>query len=142
VTLRTTKHGQLTPHLDNQWPVDFNLSLCSFEPQIAGVSNIIALSASSPNAPPIFFTSSIGTVSRWPYTHPHEHVPETILTDPSLPGEQGYSKSKWIAEKLLEAASQKSGVSGAICRIGQIAGPVETSKSGAWNKHEWLPSVR
>lgn len=51
----------------------------------------------------------------------------------------GYGESKYVSELLLEAAREKSGVSAAVCRVGQLAGPV--SKGGVWNKQEWLPSV-
>ena len=51
----------------------------------------------------------------------------------------GYGESKYIAELLLEKACRTSGLRAAICRIGQIAGPVV--KGGVWNKQEWLPTV-
>lgn len=129
------------PPIDNQWQVDFNLSLPSFEPHIAGVANLIKLSSTSSNSPTIIFTSSIGTVRFWNEKHPNELVPETALDDPSVPEHQGYSESKWIAERLLDAAAKKCGVSSAVCRIGQIAGPVAKGLKGVWNRQEWLPSV-
>ena len=52
----------------------------------------------------------------------------------------GYGESKYVAELLLEAGAEKSGVPTVICRVGQLAGPV-TKKGGMWNKQEWLPSV-
>jgi thioester reductase-like protein len=131
----------LTSSLDNQWQVDFNISLSSFEPQIAGVAKLIALSSASSTSPPIFFTSSIGTVRFWNDKHPNEVVPETAVADPSAPEHQGYSESKWIAERRLDAAAKNCGVSSAICRVAQIAGPVEKGVKGAWNIQEWLPSV-
>ena len=51
----------------------------------------------------------------------------------------GYAESKYVAERLLEIAGEKGGVSAAICRVGQLAGPVK--KGGMWSKQEWLPSV-
>jgi thioester reductase-like protein len=71
-------------------------------------------------------------------------VPEQALDDPSIVLPQGYGESKWICERLLDAARTKSGVSSAVLRVGQIAGPVENRRGeGAlWNKQEWLPSVR
>src|SRR6266536_5590905 len=83
---------------DNQWQVDFNLSLKSFEPHIAGCLNLINLSAVAPSSPPIFFTSSIGTLGNWSSKHPGHLVPEEALTDPNIPIAQGYSESKWITE--------------------------------------------
>lgn len=129
--------------IDNQWQVNFNLGLKSFEPHIAGALSLIELSCESAKLPPIFFTSSIGTLGNWATEHPGKPVPEAALDDPSISTEQGYSESKWITERLLDAAREKSGVSSAIIRVGQIAGPVHVpqAKSGVWNKQEWLPSV-
>ncbi|KUJ07624.1 acetyl-CoA synthetase-like protein [Mollisia scopiformis] len=128
--------------IHNQWPVDFNLSLTSFIPHLQGVSNLIAFSSRSPRSPPIFFTSSIGTLGHWNQINPSSPlVPEIALKDPRIPLHQGYSESKWIAENLLDAARLKSGVSSAILRIGQITGPVNVGKKGVWNRNEWFPSL-
>ncbi|MCJ1401925.1 hypothetical protein MMC11_005142 [Xylographa trunciseda] len=125
--------------IHNQWQVDFNLSLESFEPHIAGVRDLIDLSSQSSKKPPILFTSSISTLGHWLVKHPGEKVPERAFHDFSIPTSMGYGESKYVAEQLLELAAKKSGVSAAICRIGQLAGPV--NKSGMWSKQEWLPSV-
>jgi thioester reductase-like protein len=87
--------------------------------------------------------SSVSTVANWADHGPRQSVPELALDDPALPTAQGYSESKWVAERLLHEAGKFSGLSSAILRIGQIAGPVEGSKarSGMWNRQEWLPSV-
>lgn len=124
---------------DNQWQVDFNLSLESFEPHIAGVRELIELSNSSPKKPPILFTSSISTLNNWPLKHPDEKVPERAFHDFSIPAAMGYGESKYISERLLEIATEKCGISAAIVRVGQLAGPVV--KEGVWSKQEWLPSV-
>lgn len=125
--------------IDNQWQVDFNLNLESFEPHIAGVRDLIVLSNQSPKSPPILFTSSISTLDNWAVKHPKEKVPESAFHDFSVPAAMGYGESKYIAEQLLEKAGKDSGVSAAICRVGQLAGPVV--KDGVWSKQEWLPSV-
>jgi thioester reductase-like protein len=123
--------------------VNFNLTLSSFEPHIVGTLNLIKLSSESHNSLPIFFTSSIGTLGSWTSINPGKYVPEVALEDPSIPLPQGYSESKWITERLLDSAREKSGVSSAILRVGQIAGPVNVAKEqhGMWNKKEWLPTV-
>jgi thioester reductase-like protein len=115
--------------------------LKSFERHIAGAVNLINLSAISPKSPPIFFVSSIGTIGQYSINHNGEPVPEIALDDPASALEQGYGESKWITERLLDAAGKKSGVSAAIWRVGQIAGPADSSKPGMWNKQEFLPSV-
>ncbi|MCJ1242991.1 hypothetical protein MMC30_000187 [Trapelia coarctata] len=125
--------------IHNQWPVDFNLSLSTFEPHIRGVVNLLTLSSASPKRPPILYTSSIATVANWTAKHPSSPVPEGPIHDYSIPIRIGYGQSKYISERLLESAGEVSGVNAAICRVGQIAGPV--NKSGVWNKQEWFPSL-
>ena len=119
--------------------MDFNLNLESFEPHIAGVRDLIVLSNQSPNNPPILFTSSISTLDNWKIKRPKDKVPESAFYDFSVPAAMGYGESKYIAEQLLEKAGKDSGVLAAICRVGQLAGPVV--KDGVWSKQEWLPSV-
>lgn len=105
--------------------------------------NLIRLSSESHNSLPIFFTSSIGTLGNWASEHPGTAVPEVALEDPSISMAQGYSESKWITERLLDAARGLAGVSSAILRVGQIAGPVNVAEgmNGMWNRQEWLPTV-
>ena len=124
--------------IHNQWQVDFNLSLESFEPHIRGVRHFIDFSAESLHHPPIFFTSSISTTGNWPRIHPDKPIPEQVLGDVRVPLPIGYGESKYISENLLAAAGN-TGVSAAICRVGQLGGPIE--KGGMWGKQEWLPSV-
>lgn len=119
--------------------MDFNLNLESFEPHIAGVRELINLINQSPKSPPILFTSSISTLGNWAIQYPEDKVPESAFYDFSVPSAMGYGESKYVAEQLLEKAGKSSGVSAAICRVGQLAGPVV--KDGVWNKQEWLPSV-
>ncbi|KAL8801018.1 MAG: hypothetical protein Q9182_004762 [Xanthomendoza sp. 2 TL-2023] len=126
--------------IHNQWQVDFNLSLTSFTPHLAGVLNLIHLSATSPLRPPLIFTSSISTLGNWLLIHPGQKVPETPQHDYRIPAATGYGESKFIAERILENAAQTSGVASAVIRVGQLAGPVEKRK-GVWNRKEWLPSL-
>lgn len=126
--------------IHNQWQVDFNLSLDSFEPHIAGVRDFITLSSESAKKPPILFTSSVSTLGNWHAKHPGEKVPEKAFHDFTIPLAMGYGESKYIAELLLEAGAEKCGVPAVICRVGQLAGPV-TKKGGMWSKQEWLPSI-
>ena len=117
------------------WPVDFNLSLQSFSPQLQGVRALIDFAASPKHPKSMFFVSSIASVGQWSALEP---VPETPLRDFSLPLPTGYAESKFLAEQLcLESASL---VDISICRVGQIAGPALSNK-GLWKKDEWLPSL-
>ncbi|KAL8640786.1 MAG: hypothetical protein Q9228_002325 [Teloschistes exilis] len=120
--------------LDNQWQVDFNLALTSFTPHVAGTRNLIDLSASSPLRPPIIFTSSIATIGNWNAKHLGEKVPEEPLHDYTISSTTGYGESKYVAQRVLEAAFDKSGVSSTVVRVGQLAGPVV--KGGVWNPQD------
>lgn len=56
----------------------------------------------------------------------------------------GYSQSKLVAERILDAVTQTAGVPTAICRVGQIAGPslpVPGKSGSGWPKQEWVPSL-
>ena len=117
------------------WPVDFNLSLQSFLPQLHGVHALIDFAASPKHPKSIFFISSIASVGNWPGPEP---VPEILLWDFSLPLSTGYAESKFLAEQLLLGSTSLVDIS--ICRVGQIAGPALSDK-GVWKPAEWLPSL-
>lgn len=131
--------------IHNQWQVNFNLSLASFEPFVRGTYNLVVFAAAAYKLPHITFASTIGTVDGWGATRGSEMVPEVPLSDLSLPHDGynlaggGYGQSKQVASVILEHAAKKSGVQSAIVRIGQIAGPL--SEKGQWNRQEWLPTI-
>ena len=141
------EHGAYSEIIDNveliihnAWQVDFNLSLDSYEHNhICGVRNLIDLATKSTHRAAIFFVSSISSVSNYS-TRENARVPEEMIKDLSVPQHMGYAESKYIAERLLYIAATNCNVPVAVCRVGQIAGPIGGSK-GVWNKHEWLPSL-
>lgn len=121
--------------LHDAWLVDFNLSLESFDVHLKGVRHLIDFSARSKHNAHIFFISSIGAVLNAP-TVP---VKETIFEDFDVAHSSGYGESKHVAERLLYEASLKSKIPSTICRLGQIAGPINAP--GMWNRREWFPSL-
>ena len=121
---------------DNQWPVNFNWPLQSFRPQIHGVVNLAHLAHASRYNALVLFVSSVSAVA----SLPSGTAPEAPVHDVSASAPMGYGRSKLIAEILLDRAGQRSGVRSAVCRVGIVAGPVE-STAGMWNKHEYIPSV-
>ncbi|KAL8937061.1 MAG: hypothetical protein Q9216_004610, partial [Gyalolechia sp. 2 TL-2023] len=131
---------EVTLIIHNQYPVDFNLALSSFRPQLAGLRNLIDLSTASPRRPTILFTSSISTVGNWNAKFPGAKVPEAPFHDFTIPAPIGYGMSKYVGERVLENAAKASGIPVSIVRVGQIGGPV-VKKGGMWNKQEWLPSI-
>ncbi|KAF2146409.1 uncharacterized protein K452DRAFT_264205 [Aplosporella prunicola CBS 121167] len=129
---------QATHIIHNQWPVNYNWDIASFEPHIRGVRNLIDFAYESNHGASLFFVSTIATVS---HLRPHGAVPEApnhILT--STVG--GYGSGKQVSELILEEAVKTSGVNASICRVGQIAGPVlRGPEKGMWGKQEWLPTI-
>jgi thioester reductase-like protein len=121
--------------IHNQWPVNFNMPIESFEPHIRGVRNLADFSCKAAKRVPIVFISSIATVSAWKKPVP---VPEEPLRELDI-STGGYGQSKLISSLILEKASEILGVPVEIMRVGQIAGP--SSERGLWNRQEWLPSI-
>jgi thioester reductase-like protein len=63
-----------------------------------------------------------------------------VPQDFSGPIALGYAESKFIAEKILAAASSNSGTPVTILRVGQVAGSMDP-EAPAWPKQEWLYPV-
>lgn len=110
----------------NAWPVDFNLPLQAFIPNLQALRYLLGkLTATSTH---IVFVSSIAAAG--------------VLSHVEL--STGYGRSKFIAEQILGAAARVSGIRGSILRVGQIA---PASKSGAsaqartWPIKEWFPAL-
>ncbi|KAH6896630.1 putative NRPS-like enzyme [Thelonectria olida] len=120
--------------IHNAWPVNFNLGVKSFEPQIRGVRHLVDFSAAAARTVPIVFLSSIGTAAAWTMNGP---VPEEPLEDLTL-ARMGYGQSKLIGSLILDAAA-RHGVPAVSIRVGQIAGP--KGSKGVWNRQEFLPSL-
>ncbi|KZT70000.1 acetyl-CoA synthetase-like protein [Daedalea quercina L-15889] len=124
------------------WRVDFNLALTSFETQIASAVRLLTM---APTAH-YLFTSSVSVAGGW---NLHErlrgaHVPEAALHDASVAAvTSGYGMSKYVVEEAtyltqVLADARRRGFRTTSVRIGQISG---SSRSGAWNASEWLPSI-
>jgi thioester reductase-like protein len=126
--------------IHNAWPVDFNQTLQSFQPSLDGVLGLISFSAHSKRSPTVLFLSSISSVINYRNTAGSESIiPETVLSDDSSPASMGYGESKYIAERMLDYAARKLGLTTGAVRIGQIAGTKHNPRG--WNRNEWLPSL-
>ncbi|KAJ5430722.1 Male sterility NAD-binding [Penicillium cf. griseofulvum] len=129
---------QTTHIIHNQWPVNYNWDIASFEPHVRGVRHLINFSRSSNHNASLFFVSSVATVS---HLGPDGAVPEKsnyILTTEL----DGYGSAKHVSELILDDAVALSGINASICRVGQIAGPVlRGAEKGMWGKHEWVPTL-
>lgn len=128
---------ETTAIIHNQWPVNFHLQVASFVPHLRGVRRLVDVSLTGQHRPSLVFISSVGVVQA---QRSNESVPEAIVSR-LADAEGGYGQSKLVAELILARAAKHSGVDARICRLGQIAGPVDTLL-GSWKRQEWLPSVR
>lgn len=118
------------------WPVNFNLDLLSFRPQLAGIVNLATLAAGS--SARLIFISSVAAVEGNTDGPP----PEQVLQSFDTPAAFGYGRAKFLCELLVEAATQHFGSSTlptTIIRVGQVGGTI--SHPGIWNIREWLPSM-
>ena len=139
------QYSKLTSSVDiiihNAWKVNFNHSLESFQPvHIQGVRNLVDWSIHSRRHPHIIFLSSASSVGNWRRVHQDGPVSEEPASNHHVAQEMGYGESKHVAECILNVAKEKSGVPVSVLRVGQIAGPVATTR-GVWNQDEWFPSL-
>ncbi|KAI1105470.1 hypothetical protein F4804DRAFT_304028 [Jackrogersella minutella] len=121
------------------WAVNFSLHLSSFEAHILGTQNMIKAAVSS--GARFFFVSSTAAVSSDPYAV----IAEKESLDPSHASPLGYSRSKWVAERvcakargdlytnMLTTGSSSTDIS--IIRVGQLCG----NEAGVWNASEAYP---
>ncbi|KAJ9624372.1 hypothetical protein H2204_010825 [Knufia peltigerae] len=122
--------------IHNAWPVNFNLTLPTFEPHLEGVVNLVKLAAATPGRAHVMFISSVSSVMG----SPQNPIEEKIITDASAPLPMGYGQSKYVAERILGYAESKlANVDVTVVRVGQVAGPAFAP--GSWNKWEWFPSL-
>ncbi|KAI0518085.1 hypothetical protein F5B22DRAFT_645335 [Xylaria bambusicola] len=130
---------EATTIIHNAYPVHFLMPLQSFEPQVEGLVNLLKLAQDSVRDPAVLFISSIAAAI--PVSGPHNVVKESVLDieEAGSLAQQGYGRSKFVCEKLLEKYVFSSGGKGAILRVGQIAGPLQGT--GVWNILEWAPSM-
>ncbi len=122
--------------IHNAWPVNFNIPTESFEPHLRSVRMVADFATQASKRVAIAFISSIGAVDRWDMAN--GPVPEERLEDVRIPG-GGYGRSKMVGSLILEDAARVGDFPAAIIRVGQIGGP--QGDAGAWNRHEWLPSI-
>ena len=126
--------AQTSVIIHTAWPVDFNLSLGTFEPQLASLSSLIKLSLSIHQAPAkMLFCSSISTALATPAP---ALIPESVISEAAYAQKTGYARSKFCAEHILHRAAAYAGADTIVARIGQIVGDNE---NGIWNSSEAIP---
>ena len=138
----TSLTTEATMIIHNAYPVNFLMPLQAFEPQIQGLVNLLRLAQDSLRDPAALFISSIAAAIPASHGSSSRAVVKESVLDIDEAGslmQQGYGRSKFICEKLVERYVFSSGGKGAILRIGQVAGPLHGP--GVWNPAEWAPSM-
>lgn len=151
--------AQATMIIHAAWPVNFSLKLCSFEPQLSGLRNLLELrDATRGSAARFVLISSVAAVAA--VSTGDRPIPETLSAEPEDASPLGYSRSKWVAENIctsarvsgshtspapgsLASAPSGSGTLAAeeekapvvIIRVGQLCG----NQKGVWNATEAWP---
>ncbi|KAI0115955.1 acetyl-CoA synthetase-like protein [Nemania sp. FL0031] len=115
------------------WPVNFNISLVSFRPQIAGLRNFLNLASETPSPARVVFISSISTAFNMASP---ASVPEGPLKSLEYAAGTGYARSKLICERICEAAGASGAAAVGVLRVGQISAD---SMNGIWNEKEHVP---
>ncbi|KIV99895.1 uncharacterized protein PV09_08558 [Verruconis gallopava] len=126
----------LTEVIHSAWAVNFNLGVSTFEQQhIKGVSNLIklCLSVKRQNPARFYFCSSISVAAGTPLP---AKIAEAPIPDLHHAQNMGYARSKLVAERIVQAAAESTGMIAKILRIGQIIGDIE---NGIWNATEAIP---
>ncbi|KAF4997959.1 hypothetical protein FGRMN_3479 [Fusarium graminum] len=126
--------GSTTTIIHSAWAVNFSLRLQSFEDQITSTRNLASLAAKS--GARFIFVSSIAAV----IDSKARPILERLSKDPSEASALGYSRSKWVAEQVCEAANRHLSNShdaplASIVRVGQLC----SNESGVWNATEAYP---
>ncbi|KAI9058630.1 acetyl-CoA synthetase-like protein [Trametes sanguinea] len=123
--------------LHNAWRVDFNVTLPSYKPLIAGARNLIDFALGSPlrGGPSVLFVSSVASMTNYSSDVP---VPEALDLGPELALGTGYGESKWVTEQIFHRAAQDTGVKAIVVRVGQLCGD---TRFGGWNTTEWVPAI-
>ncbi|KAH9000656.1 acetyl-CoA synthetase-like protein [Lactarius hatsudake] len=126
----------VTHIVHNAWKINLNLSLASFEDGISGVRALVDFAITSPLARPphLLFVSSISVFINF---ENKGSVVEEVLSNPEIAVGTGYSESKWVAERILDAAAERTALRPVVVRLGQVCG----DGSGTWNESEWFPSL-
>ncbi|KAJ7659561.1 hypothetical protein DFH06DRAFT_1044174 [Mycena polygramma] len=126
--------NNVTSIIHNAWQVNFNLTLSSMEPLVAGTRKLIdfALASPHPSPPRLVFVSSAGVFRDFNVV---KSALECPIADPRISVGLGYAESKWVAEKVLEIAGKTTALSPVIVRPGQLS----AAANGAWNTSEWFP---
>lgn len=125
---------EVTHIIHCSWAVNFAIHLAAFEPQLLGLHNLASFGLQSHRNAHLLFCSSIGTAQaiKGPATIASAPIPSLDYCSP-----MGYSQSKLVGERIIEAASV-AGANATVLRIGQII-PGRRRGTKLWNPSEAMP---
>lgn len=126
----------LTTVIHAAWAVNFNLGVRSFESHhIRGTYNLLNFCLATRTVQPsrLFFCSSISAAAGTPIP---ATVRETYVENLEHVQGMGYARSKVVAELIVKAAAERTGMHARVLRLGQIVGDTE---HGMWNTTEAIP---
>jgi nucleoside-diphosphate-sugar epimerase len=105
---------------------------------LRALQNLLSLSLSTPTTQPakLVFCSSVSTALG---TKPPAIIPSAPLSSLNQASPTGYGRSKLVAEKILEQATNERNARTAILRIGQITPSREAERTKLWNPTEMIP---
>jgi aryl carrier-like protein len=92
--------------IHNAWPVNFNLPLSAFLPQLSALVHIFSLAAATEGAARVLFVSSVSAVGA-AAARGSGPAPERVLADPDAAYPNGYARAKLLAERLCDAAAPR-----------------------------------
>ncbi|GAK63685.1 L-aminoadipate-semialdehyde dehydrogenase [Moesziomyces antarcticus] len=128
--------SSVTCVIHNAWPVNFVMSIDSFQSVLEGTVQLMNLAGQSTGSrsPRFVFSSSISVALNSSAAVIDEDIRETL--DDAL--DLGYAHSKWIVENLCRSAQEVigGGFQSVVMRIGQMVGDRER---GIWNESEAPP---
>ncbi|EMD32274.1 hypothetical protein CERSUDRAFT_162022 [Gelatoporia subvermispora B] len=125
--------ANVTIVIHNAWPVNFLLSVDSYDEHMQGVVNLInlCLRSSAHRRPRFFFSSSVSS-----QIMTSTDVAEAFSESPRTAHPSGYAQGKWVAEKICERAASMGDIDVGVLRIGQLVGD---TVMGVWNETESWP---
>ncbi|KAF8205835.1 acyl transferase domain-containing protein [Mycena galopus ATCC 62051] len=127
--------SSVTHIIHNAWTVHFMSHLSEFEPLIAGTTRLLEFAIKSRGSvhPTFSFVSTIGVCRNVPPSV--EFAPEAPIEDARIAVHSGYGESKWVAERLIQMASERHYLNTNVIRVGLLTG----APSGSWDISQWVP---
>ncbi|KAJ7157757.1 putative polyketide synthase [Mycena filopes] len=126
----------VTHIIHNAWRVDFMAPLSEFESLVTGTRQLIQFAIESSAPVPISF-SFISTIAVYQNVNPSTPAPEAPILDPKVAARSAYVESKWVAERLVQMASEEQHLNANVIRVGLLTG----SPNGSWDTAHWVPAL-